>query len=220
MAFNDFETLLTNHSTAIDNLNARRSQQKENPSKMLTASKSATLFDFIKMVDKLITLTMKDDKVKFIPDEGKPVELKSEKGFDHPIIAYKLIERKPKDELKPRYREGFVEEDSHGDGRVGEIYGQKFQCHVQFDIYASKYDEVESIMEHFEDMMITYAGYFKKNGVAELLFDKQLTDSSYEIARQTLSVRNVRYYVEIEKLTVIMNESIKTIDSFGDLDDR
>ena len=69
-------------------------------------------------------------------------------------------------------------------------------------------------MERFEDLMITYAGYFKKNGVAELLFDQQYTDQSFETMRQTLSIRNISYYVEVEKLTVIMRESIKAIETY------
>ena len=67
-------------------------------------------------------------------------------------------------------------------------------------------------MERFEELMITYAGYFKKNGVAELLFDQQFTDQTFETMRQTLSIRNISYYVEVEKLTVIMRESIKAIE--------
>ena len=69
-------------------------------------------------------------------------------------------------------------------------------------------------MERFEELMITYAGYFKKNGVAELLFDQQFTDQTFETMRQTLSIRNISYYVEVEKLTVIMRESIKAIETY------
>ena len=63
-------------------------------------------------------------------------------------------------------------------------------------------------------MRITYPGYCKKNGVGEIIFDKQYTDDNFEEMRQTLSIRNICYYVEIEKLTVIMRESIKTIDIY------
>ena len=47
-----------------------------------------------------------------------------------------------------------------------------------------------------------------------IIFDKQYTDNNFELMRQTLSIRNICYYVEIEKLTVIMRESIKTIDIY------
>ena len=130
------------------------------------------------------------------------------------MITYKLIERKPKGELKPRFREDFKDTDLDGNVRIGEIWGQKFKCHVQFNIFASVYTTAEQVMERLEEAITTYAGYFKKNGVGEIIFDSQLTDCDFEVARQTLSVRNLRYYVEVEKLTVIMRESIKMIDAY------
>lgn len=182
--------------------------------KQLKADKSATLFDFIKMLDKIVTLTMKDLNVKFIPDEGKSLYLSTDQPLDQPMITYKVIERKAKGELKPRYREDFKDVDPDGNVRIGEIYGQKFKCHVQFNIFASVYTTAEQVMERFEEAILTYAGYFKKNGVGEIIFDSQLTDDAFDMARQSLSIRNLRYYVEVEKLTVIMRESIKMIDAY------
>lgn len=166
------------------------------------------------MVDKVISLTMKDLGVKFIPDEGKIVYLSNELKLDNPMITYKLISRKPKGEIKPRFREHFKEDGDEVTGRIGEIYGQKFQCHLQFNIFASVYEVAEQVMERFEDVMITYAGFFKKNGVGEIMFDQQYTDESYENMRQTLSIRNLTYYLEVEKQTVIMREKIQSIETY------
>ena len=71
-------------------------------------------------------------------------------------------------------------------------------------------------MEKFEELMIAYAGYFKKQGVRELYFKEQITDSEYNNFRETLSVRNIRYYVQIEKLTVIFNRRIDDVKLVGD----
>ncbi len=71
-------------------------------------------------------------------------------------------------------------------------------------------------MEKFEELMIAYAGYFKKQGVRELYFKEQITDSEYNNFRETLSVRNIRYYVQIEKLTVIFNRRIDDVELIGD----
>ena len=180
----------------------------------LTADKSATLFDFIKMIDKVVELTMGDKGVTFIPDEGTSQYLSNDMPIDKAVISYKLIDRSPKGELKPRVRQAFNDIDPSGNKISGEIYGQKFKCHLQFNIAASVYTKAEEVMSMFEDAMFTYAGFFKKNGVAELLFDKQLTDGDFTLARQSLSIRNLRYYVEIEKLTVIVRENIKAIETF------
>ena len=130
------------------------------------------------------------------------------------MITYKLIAREPKGELKPRFREHFVEDKQDAESRIGDIYGQRFKCKIQFNVFASVYELAEQVMERFEDLMITYAGYFKKNGVGELLFEKQFTDEAFSTMRQTLSIRNLTYYVEVEKLTVIMKESIKVIETY------
>lgn len=214
---NDFEELLSRNIEAAEKIKRNEYNQIKNgvydSPDPLKSDRAASLFDFIKMVDKLVTLTMKDLGVKFIPDEGKIIPLKTDNPLDSPLITYKLINRKTKGELKPRLREMFQKKNEYDDVEVGEVYGQKFVCHVQFNIFASVYTTAEQVMEKFEEIMIAYAGYFKRNGVVELMFDNQFTDEAFETARQTLSIRNLRYYVEIEKLTVIMRESIKAIET-------
>lgn len=202
-----------------DNIDSIPSKDKEiiNFDSKPTAQKSnssASLFDFIKMVDKLVTLTMPN--VKFLPDEGKLNEFKDTmKEFQNPIISYKVISRKPKDELKPRVRETIVEKLTIKDKeeeRLGQVYGMKFKCIVQFNVIASVYKEAEEVMEKFEELIMTYTGFFKKNGVAEIIFNEHSTDESYNKLRETFSVRNLKYYVEIEKTTVIFKEKIKEIE--------
>lgn len=185
--------------------------QVSNAKTIQTADKSATLWDFIKMVNKLVTVTMKDLGVEFVPDEGRNNILEPVQRIDHPYITYKIISRTPDGEFKPRHRQEISEKSGGSDGRLGEIYGQKFKCYVQFNFFANGFSEVEKIAERFEDMIFTYTGYFKQNGVAEILFHNQLTDGDYNIFRQQISVRNIIYRVEIEKLTVIFREKIKEI---------
>lgn len=213
----DFEQLLNNHEENQNNMKYNKFNNYKNgvkDSQMLKADKSASLFDFIKMIDKIVTLTMKDHNITFIPDEGKETFITSDNTIDGTIITYKLISREAKKEMKPRFREEFKETTEEGKERIGEIYGQKFKCYLQFNIFSSVYATAEEVMELFEDMMLIYTGYFKKNGVSEIIFDKQFTDDYYNSLRQTLSIRNLRYYVETEKLTVIMRETIEDIQIY------
>lgn len=208
---NDFEDLLQEQ---IDMERRITEKQYTTLNKVRTkpqkASKSASLNDFIKMVDKLVTLAM--PSVKFVPEEEKVLTTDAMKDFNSPVITYKLISREPKEELKPRVREVISEEDELNESRLGQVFGQKFKCLVEFNIIASVYTEAEEVMEKFEDLIITYAGFLKKNGVSEILFNKQITDDYYTKYRETLSIRNLIYYVEIEKLTVIFKEKIKDIE--------
>lgn len=178
-----------------------------------TAEKSSNLFDFIKMVSFIVTKSLVDLDVEFVPDEGRPILLDQNKTINHPYITYKVMNRAPKGELKPRERQSVIENIDSEEKRVGAIWGQKFECLVQFNVFASEYSLAEQVMERFEEMMLTYTGFFKKNGVGELLFKRQYTDESYTAFRQTLSIRNLQYYVEIEKLNVIFKETIKHIET-------
>jgi hypothetical protein len=184
-----------------------------------TADKGADLFELMKMINKLVTLTLKDLKVEFIPDEGKDVVLIPDQKIDHPYITYKIISRTPDKELKPRPRQEIreVSKDT-ADERYGEVWGQKFKSYIQFNIFASEYTAAEEVMEKFEELMFLYTGYFKKNGISELLFSQQLTDTDYNIFRQTISVRNLQYYVETEKLRVIFREKIKEVETYLSLE--
>lgn len=207
---NDFEYLLQSR----DNAQFAKDIEiipSDIESKVQKAEKTANLFDFITMLSKIISLTMKD--IKFIPDEGKVLQLDSMKKKEEAFITYKVISREPKGELKPRFRETICENVKDvNEQRLGEIWGQKFKCKIQFNIFASVYTKAEEVMEKFEDTITMFLGYFKKNGVAEILFDKHFTDDNYTNLRETLSIRNLSYYVEIEKLTVMFKGKIKEIE--------
>jgi hypothetical protein len=212
------EDLLSEDSNRTFNIKSNSATEARDNS-IQTAQKNASLYDFIKMIQKIVTVGMKDSNTEFLPDEGAIILKKHEEKIDHPFITYKLISRSPKDELKPRHRQT-VEEKTYDkiDERIGEIHGQKFKCLLQFNIFASVYDTAEQVMERFEELIFTYTGYFKKNGVAEILFREQLTDEKYNSFRETMSVRNLVYYVEVEKLFVIFQEKIKDIETYGSLE--
>lgn len=209
---NDFEAMLQKQQDIEAGIyNNEYDVIRSNPDSIQqTAERSASLGDFIGMVDRLVTLTMPN--VDFIPEEGKVLTMDAMKDFDRPKISYKVVSRKPKGELKPRVRETIESDGKNGEDRLGQVCGQKFECLVQFNIFTSVYKEAEEVMEKFEELIFSYTGFFKKNGVAELLFKEQVTDDFYERLRETLSVRNLIYYVEIEKLTVIFKEKIKEIE--------
>lgn len=206
----DFEQLMQERDNYTDNI---KSAMVSNTVQSVRqkADKGATLYDFIKMVDKLVELTIPN--AKFIPDEGKVMTLDAMTNFDCPVITYQVLKRKPKKEIKPRLREMLneVTEDTSTQ-RTAEIWGQKFECQVQFNVFASVYSEAEQVMENFEETIIKHAGFFKRNGVAELFFEEHITDSHFDTLRESLSIRSLIYYVEIEKLTVMFKEKINEIE--------
>lgn len=217
---NDFENLLSE----IDNINLLEDQREDNceiphggtAKKMQRAEKSVSLYGFLDMVAKIVDYSMEEYNVVFITDEQRNIIKDPEIATNKAYVSYRVKSRRPHKEYKPIVREEIVECDEHGEQREGQIYGQSFDCIIQFNIFAAENKLANQVMEKFEELMIAYAGFFKKEGVRDLYFKEQVTDEDYNNFRETLSVRNIRYYVQIEKLTVIFNRRVNDIIMVGD----
>lgn len=181
---------------------------------MLRAKDSASFDDFIKMTSNLVCLTMDDLEynVEFIPQDNQDRIIDPDIKTDKVFITYNLVSREPLREIKPMFREEIIEKcDVTGEERRGAIYGQKYKCEVQFNIFASEYKLANEVMKIFEDMLFSFTGYMKERGISNILFKQQYTDSDFNIYRKSLSVRNLRYTIETESLIVVMSDKVDQI---------
>lgn len=179
---------------------------------MLRAEESATLDDFIAMVAKLVHLVIEDYEVEFLPDENQHVIINPDQKVDKTYITYSLLSRTPVKEIKPRAREEIREKSlNREEDRQGMMYGQRFNCLVQFNIFSSNYKVANEVTRQFENMIFTFTGYMKSKGIVNILFKEQSADSSFDIYRKSLSVRSLKYNVETENLIVIFNEKVQKI---------
>jgi hypothetical protein len=182
------------------------------PAPITKANKGASLDDFVTMVSMLVTKGMKKMEVEFQPDEGARISADMSKKIDHPYIYYEVIKREPSKELKPRERETIDEiTDDKNSRRKGRIYGQRFDCVVQFNFFACDYKTVNKVMNDFEELIFNYSAYLKENGVAEILFKKHFTDKNLDEYRQSLSIRSLQYSVTIEKLFATFDSEIENV---------
>ena len=187
---------------------------------ILRANESASFDDFIAMTSKLVCLTMEDLEydVEFIPQDNQDKIIDPDVKTDKVFITYNLVSREPLREIKPMAREEIIEKcDVSGEERGGMIYGQKYNCEVQFNIFASEYKIANEVMKMFEDMLFSFTGYMKERGISNILFKKQFTDSDFNIYRKSLSVRNLRYTIETENLIVVMSDRVDQIIASGSL---
>jgi hypothetical protein len=90
---------------------------------------------------------------------------------------------------------------------------QRFTSIVQFNIYAGDYRTADTVMNVFEELMLRYTGFFKENGISEVLFQKQLTDDNLEKYRQSRSVRSLQYRVDTQTIYADFNSTFEEIDS-------
>ena len=204
----DFETLMRARDEHAKHYIERSSliqQQTKSVSERYTADSNCSCFDFIKMVQRLVNKSLNEYNIDFSSDRLRYKITDPQIELDHPAITYEIISRKPDNELKPRIRETIYDNDAK---MIGNIYAQKFECIIQFNVFASVYDLADEVITNFENMMIKYAGYFKRNGVNELLFEEELQDDKYNLFRQVVSVRNIRYRIRIENIYNNLSEII------------
>lgn len=176
-------------------------------SRPIRADKNARLFDAIVMISDLVKKSLLDLHVEFMTDDERYVLRDPDIKVDHPFITYRVKSRRPKEEIKPRVRETINDASF-----VGEIYGQKFSCIVQFNIFGNTANDAEQVMSRFEEMIFTYTGYLKRNGVAEIIFDEQTTGDEYNNFREITSIRSITYKIEIEHLYNVLHNNIIDID--------
>lgn len=178
------------------------------------ADKNCDLDDLFAMINKLVVKALKKDNVEFNPDEGARFVVDQKVPINHPIIQFDVISYEPKLELKPRVINQFIEEsDDKNDRwkRHGQVWSQRFKCVIQFNIIGSDYITANKVMRDFEELMFRYAGYFKQQGVAEIVFKSRFSDKNYDYYRQNLSVRSLQYYVEIERNYVSYDTDISGV---------
>jgi len=195
----DFETLIQRR-TENSTLNTQLTKITPRETPRLQSKIGATLPDFIEMVAKIVSKAAKERNVIFEPDEGARPQVDQHLSLNEPHIYYEVLSRVPCMELKPRERQEILDTDDKGVSRKGRVWGQRFECHVQFNILAGDYKTADKVMELFEDLIFNFTSYFKKNGVAEILFEGQATDHNLDAYRQALSVRSLQYCVWVEKL--------------------
>ena len=180
------------------------------------ASGNVNFDGFITMVKDITTKVLKKYNIKFLPDEGSRMYIGPAEKTEPPYIFYTLESRVPKqNEPAPKVREEIIEKNRYGKNvRMGTLYGQVFDCIVQFNIVCSDYTSANAVMNSFEDLMFKYIAYFKKNGVSNLYFYQQFTDDRLDSFREKMSIRSLQYKVQIEKLIPVYDSTIADISSF------
>ena len=206
----DLEYLLRREAEGAPRIVDRIEDKKPQPP--MRSTKGCDLYDFMGMVGEIVEKTLKKQyNVEFTLDEGAMPVLDASDDLTHPRICFSVIMREPKGEKKPRIRDEFWEQSESGSKRFVTVWGQKFKCEIQFDVYASEYTTANAVMIAFESLMSNYTAHFKQNGLAELFFQKHFTDRNYSVFRNKISVRSLIYYAEVERLTPVFDGEILDI---------
>lgn len=163
--------------------------------------------EFFDIWKSLIRKSKKDWEV--IPETSVHASVSEENQT--PIITYKIKQRKcaERSARKPSYKGTY--DNKNQDKSIVVEYAQKFQTIIQFGIYGSTYDEADQTREEFERFMIDYLGHFRKEGILELIFEKQFEDENIEVNGQDLSKQTLDYYIRTANVVTTTNAIIEKI---------
>ena len=175
---------------------------------LLSQSPCVNYLSFIELM-KVAVANMWDKKVAFAaayPDDKVDVT---------PIITHKIETKEPgsvnnhgSKEIKPRQRYSGKTDD----GKQFRVLGQWFDYRIRFDIWGSTGEEADRTVLEFESLMSQYVGFFKRKGVSEFLFEKQINDSMTKVWRAELTNRTLIYYLRLDETKIVIDGEMKTFD--------
>jgi len=157
-----------------------------------------------------------DLKLNFL-EEHPPGQIKTE------TISYKLHSREPASfsqgkahnkrvqEFKPHIRS--IEYDPEQPGHAIITMGQQFENVVELTCWAKTNKIANQRARWLEDTLKEYAWYIKYEGIMEFYFERQDPDLVLEVdsTSNTLKGRPLMYYVRTERLTHVLEPTIRRI---------
>lgn len=137
-----------------------------------------------------------------------------------PIISWDVRERIPSEAMKQiKHRNWGTEPDPDNFGEFLTTFRQWFDCTIEFKVWAKTSREAKALLRKLEDVLLTYAGYFKEKGVSEITFLAETRGDVETAGRQDLACRVLAYRVRTEHITAVrtaaLNEIITKVEAEG-----
>lgn len=173
------------------------------------ANKTCSFEEFIEMVRKVIINIVPE--CEFVPQDEITEKMFPDIKIDKSIISFEVISRRPYKEQKPMFRHEVVENVDNEEARIGSLYAWTMDYIIQFNIYASGYEKSQTVMNIFEEAILKYVGYFKKNGIKECLFSEQIRDAKLDTFREHASIKSVKYQAILEKYWIDFDNVLDSI---------
>lgn len=131
-----------------------------------------------------------------------------------PLIIYSTILRQASTgtNIKPKQTETIkevVEGSNSGDAFI--VYRQSFDYIVGFDFFAKTEKDSRELKNRFEETILTFTGYLKKNGVKEIYFLKEIrTKNNRNSSSSTMTC--LHYFVRLERNNTVRVSTIRKIE--------
>lgn len=182
--------------------------------KRQTAQGNLDYDEFTTLIRRLLIAAWGDKWGTFVadaPSGGDPTDIKL------PIITYQLSKMTPgkvgdsRREIRPRLRHQYRDEETGSAPPVTEVLGRMMDAEIVFEVWEESNAKAEKLAKKFRDFMTIYSGYFKEQGLKNIVFVLMSATPNGEILRDNAVCRKLVYFVKFEELTEIPVDIIKTI---------
>lgn len=114
---------------------------------------------------------------------------------------------------KPTLMDTVAEEvDGVKTGDSYRIYRQSFDCIVEFNFLCQTSKDCRKLMNDFEELIITYSGYLKEQGIGEIFFLKEVPPKYSLTFNEKIPMKCCYYYVRLERNRQVKVSKINEIE--------
>lgn len=132
-----------------------------------------------------------------------------------PLISYSvnLREIASGTSPKPTLMDTVIEEvEGSTTGDAYKIYRQLFDCIIEFNFYNSTSKDSTKLMNDFEEIIVTYSGYLKEQGLNEIFFLKEVPSRYSLNYNEKIPMKCCYFYVKLERNRKIRVSTINEIE--------
>jgi hypothetical protein len=117
--------------------------------------------------------------------------------------------------LKPTLVDVVKELDETGNetGDAFLVYRQWFDSIVEFNIYGRNAKDARQLQKRFENLLSVYAGYLKRQGISEILYEREVSPKFSLNYDESVPMRSIYYYIRFESITPIRQSLINSINA-------
>lgn len=116
--------------------------------------------------------------------------------------------------IKPKLTDIVKELDANNEetGDAFLIYRQWYECNVEFNFYGRNNKEARQLQKKFENLLTVYTGYLKRQGISEILFEREVSPKSSLNYDESTPMRCIYYYIRFESIIPIRQSLINDIN--------
>lgn len=132
-----------------------------------------------------------------------------------PKIVYDINYREAPEKMsrKPTLFKNVLEVvDGKETGDSFNVYRQFFDTVVEFNFFGKTMLEARKVMNDFEEIINTYTGLLKKNGLSELVFLKEVPSENSVKYLPNIPMKSLMYYVRFEKIYTVRTSLLNKLD--------